>query len=66
MNIVWEKKILPLTVFTNTCFSLFGSFSSTKIPWKIRPKVPMRKKINEIINNLHKIINTKLSSIINL
>ena len=29
-----------ISVFTNDCCSLFGSFSSTYIPWKICPKLP--------------------------
>lgn len=35
---------IPFTVFTKTCFSLVGSFSSSSSPWKMRPKVPDRDK----------------------
>lgn len=37
----WIKQwSLPFTVLTNTCFSLLGSFSSIRVPWKILPNVP--------------------------
>lgn len=35
---------LPFTVFTKTCFSLLGSFSSSSTPWKMRPNVPVKDK----------------------
>lgn len=35
---------IPFTVFTKTCFSLVGSFSSTSTPWKMRPNVPVKEK----------------------
>lgn len=42
----WDAKAecIPFTVFTKTCFSLLGSFSSTRTPWKMRPNVPVRDK----------------------
>lgn len=39
----------PFTVFTKTCFSLLGSFSSTRTPRKMRPNVPMRDKRHILI-----------------
>lgn len=35
---------IPFTVFTKTCFSLLGSFSSSSTPWKMRPNVPVWKQ----------------------
>lgn len=40
---------IPFTVFTKTCFSLVGSFSSTSTPWKMRPNVPVKEKTQGFI-----------------
>lgn len=40
---------IPFTVFTKTCFSLLGSFSSSSTPWKMRPNVPVKDKCQDFI-----------------
>lgn len=40
--IIARMERIPFTVFTKTCFSLLGSFSSSSTPWKMRPKVPVK------------------------
>lgn len=45
---------IPFTVFTKTCFSLVGSFSSSSTPWKMRPNVPVKRKKDGIFIYLRK------------
>ena len=35
---------VPFTVFTKQHFSLAGSFSSNRTPWKMRPNVPVKEE----------------------
>lgn len=44
LYIIARMECIPFTVFTKTCFSLLGSFSSSSTPWKMRPNVPVKDK----------------------
>lgn len=44
-----QRGRVPFTVFTKTCFSLLGSFSSSSTPWKMRPNVPVKDKKHRIV-----------------
>lgn len=65
ITIMHKMEPIPFTVFTKTCFSFLGSFSSSSAPWKIWPNVPVKNKTTLIWKgDSDKILDTSLHELV--